>query len=271
MSRALTVLILVVASAVGLVAFLYPFVVPAALTAGGSMGLAHAADAPLLFVLLVVLCLGAVVSSLSAGTLNTKLVAVLGVLAALNAVLRLVPGPAGFNAVFALPVLAGYAYGPTFGFLLGALSLLVSAFLGGGVGPWLPFQMFATGWVGLTSAWLPRLQRWPRAEIVMLAAWAGALGFLFGALMNVWFWPYVFSGAQPGQYWEPGLGLADTLQRYAVFYLTTSLWWDLGRAAGNVLLVGLFGWPVLRLLRRFGRRFYFQLALPHTAPPGGEG
>jgi len=48
--------------------------------------------------------------------------------------------------------------------------------------------------------------------------------------------------------------------RYAVFYVTTSLWWDLGRAAGNVLLIGLFGLPVLRLLRRFGRRFYFQVA-----------
>jgi hypothetical protein len=27
---------------------------------------------------------------------------------------------------------------------------------------------------------------------------------------------------------------------------------------GNVLLIGLFGAPVLRLLRRFGRRFTFE-------------
>ena len=44
---------------------------------------------------------------------------VLGVLTAANAVLRGVPGPAGFTLVLLLPILCGYAYGPTFGFLLG--------------------------------------------------------------------------------------------------------------------------------------------------------
>ena len=102
--------------------------------------------------------------------------ALLGILTALSAVLRALPGPAGFNAIFLLPILAGYCYGPTFGFLLGALSLLVSALIGGGVGPWLPYQMLATGWVGLLSGWLPELHGHRRLEPVMLAVWGGVAG-----------------------------------------------------------------------------------------------
>jgi energy-coupling factor transport system substrate-specific component len=249
--------ILAVASLIGLGSFLYPFLVPGQTPGAGAT--AHANDAPLVFVALVVLCLGAVLSNLSAGTLNAKLVAVLGILTAVNAVLRGIPGPAGFTLVFVLPILCGYVYGPTFGFLLGVFSLAVSAFIGFGVGPWLPYQMFSAGWVGMLSGWLPRLRHHPRAEVIMLALWSMLLGLVFGALMNVWFWPYVLSSSQSQMYWEPGLGLAETLNRYLVFYGVTSLWWDLGRAGGNLLLLLIFGGPVLRLLRRFQQRFFFQV------------
>jgi energy-coupling factor transport system substrate-specific component len=249
--------ILALASLIGLGSFLYPFLVPAQTPGVGA--LAHASDAPLIFVALVVLCLGAVLSSLSAGTLNAKLVAVLGILTAANAVLRGIPGPGGFTFVFVLPILCGYVYGPTFGFLLGVFSLAVSAFIGFGVGPWLPYQMFSAGWVGMLSGWLPRLRRHPRTEVVMLALWGMLLGLAFGALMNIWFWPYILGSSQSQMYWEPSLGLLETLRRYLLFYGITSLWWDLVRAAGNLLLLLVFGAPVLRLLRRFQQRFFFQV------------
>ncbi len=255
--KALNAAILSVASLIGLGSFFYPFVVPQ--SAGDIGTLAHAQDAPLIFVLLVVLCLAAVLSSLAGGLLNAKLIAVLGVLTAVNAVLRGVPGPAGFSLVFLLPILCGYAFGPTFGFLLGVFSLAVSAFIGFGVGPWLPYQMFSAGWVGLLSGWLPHLARRPRLEAALIATWGLGLGLIFGALMNVWFWPYVFGAGQSEIYWQPGLPLAETVKRYALFYAVTSLWWDLGRAAGNFLLLLLFAAPVLRLLRRFQRRFYFEV------------
>jgi energy-coupling factor transport system substrate-specific component len=264
MQRILNAAILVVASFIGLGSFFYPFFVPQ--QGSGSQAMAHSQDAPLLFILLVVLCLGAVLSSLSAGMMNAKLIAILGILTAVNSVLRGVPGPAGFTLVFILPILCGYVYGPTFGFLLGVFSLAVSAFLGFGVGPWLPYQMFSAGWVGLLSGWLgllsgwlPRLEHHPRAEATMLAGWGLLLGFAFGVLMNVYFWPYVFTPAQSDMYWQPGLGLFETLKRYAVFYAFTSLWWDLARAAGNFVLLLIFAAPVLRLLRRFQQRFFFEV------------
>jgi energy-coupling factor transport system substrate-specific component len=257
MQRALNASILVVASLIGLGSFFYPFFVP---QQGRGLGAsAHAQDAPLIFVVLVILCLAAVLSSLSAGMMNAKLVAVLGVLTAANAVLRAVPGPAGFTLVFLLPMLCGYVYGPTFGFLLGVFSLGVSAFLGFGIGPWLPFQMFSAGWVGLLSGWLPHLERYPRAEALLLAVWGLFLGFAFGVLMNIYFWPYVFTPGQSEIYWQPGLSLGETVQRYLVFYAVTSLWWDLARAIGNLVLLLLFATPVLRLLRRFQQRFFFEV------------
>jgi energy-coupling factor transport system substrate-specific component len=255
--KGLNAAILVTASLIGLGSFFYPFFVPQQDPNVGAM--AHAQDAPLIFVLLVLLCLGAVLSSLAAGLLNAKLIAILGVLTAANAVLRGVPGPGGFTLVFILPILCGYVYGPTFGFLLGVFSLAVSAFLGFGVGPWLPYQMFSAGWVGLLSGCLPHLRQRPRLEAVLLAIWGLALGLVFGILMNIWFWPYVFTPGQSEMYWQPGLTLLETLQRYAVFYAVTSLWWDVIRAAGNFLLLLLFAAPVLRLLRRFQQRFFFEV------------
>lgn len=258
MQKVLNTAILGVASLIGLGAFLYPFFVAQPVE---SVGMAHSQDALLVFVLLVVLCLGAVLSSLSTGLMNAKLIAVLGVLTAANAVLRGVEGPGGFTLVFLLPILCGYVYGPTFGFLLGVFSLGVSAFIGFGVGPWLPYQMFAAGWVGLLSGLLPRLERHPRIEAAVLAVWGLVVGGLgFGVLMNVYFWPYVFSPGQSETYWQPGLGLIETLRRYAAFYAITSLWWDLVRAIGNFVLLLLFAIPVLRLLRRFQQRFHFAIA-----------
>jgi len=246
------------ASLVGVLAFLYPFLIDGSGSGGaGASSAAALQQSPLLMIVVVGLSLAAILATLGAGAMNARMVAILGVLTAANAVLRAVPGPAGFAAVFTLPVLCGYAYGATFGFLLGSLSLLVSALIGGGIGPWLPYQMLALGWVGMTSAWIPDLRRRPRTEVAVLSIWALAWGFVFGAIMNIWFWPYIYAPQQSGMYWERGQGLIESLRSYAVFYVVTSLWWDLARASGNALLTGLMARPVLTLLRRFERRFFF--------------
>lgn len=254
--------LLTLVSAIGIGAFLYPFFQPQ-LQTGTTLGaVAHTRDAPLMFIILIVLSLGVVMGNLISSGLNSKMIAALGVLTAINAVLRAIPGPVGFSAMFALPILAGYRYGTTFGYLLGTLSLAVSALMGGGIGPWLPYQMFSLGWVGLTSAWLPDMRRHPRLEIAVLCAWGFVWGIAFGFVMNIWFWPFVFDPTQAGIYWQPGLGPLEAFKRYLAFYIFTSSWWDLGRAGGNAFLIALFGLPVLRLLSRFGRRFMFEQRTP---------
>lgn len=267
-SRVLSTFILILASWLGLWAFLYPFFLPG--VAQGSMaemGMAHASDAPLIFILLLGLCLVVIVANLETQRMDARLVAVLGVLVGINATLRLVPGPLGFSAIFFLPILGGHVFGADFGFLMGALSLLVSAIITSGIGPWLPFQMFAAGWMGLVGGWLPHLPRQPRLELLLLAAWGTVSGFLYGAIMNLWFWPYLAAPIEPatsGQAgatmtWQINASFWSTLVRYGLFYLTTSLWWDAGRAFGNLLLLLLMGAPILRLLRRFRQRFRFRI------------
>ena len=258
-------LTLALASALGLWALLAPFLAPEATLArraadSAGRAVARADDAPLLFLLLLGLCLVVIVAGLETGPGDARRVAVLGVLLGVNAVLRLIPGPGGFNAIYLLPILCGYVFGPAFGFLLGSLSLAVSAVLTNALGPWLPFEMIAAGWIGLVSGWLPDLGRWRRAEIVLLAAWGAVAGLAYGALVNLWFWPFLApAGADAGgaTAWQPGGGALATLAQYALFYLATSLWWDLGRAGGNLALIVVAGAPVLKLLRRFARRFTF--------------
>jgi energy-coupling factor transport system substrate-specific component len=235
---------------VGLAAFLWPF-----LAQPGS-GLAHSADAPWLFVLLIALLAALVVAELSSGGLDAKTVAVLGVLAAAGGALRVLGGgTAGLEPMFFLLVVAGRVLGRGMGFVLGALAVLVGAFLTGGVGPWAPFQMVAAGWVGFGAGSLPRAGG--RPERVMLAGYGLVAGLLYGLLMNLWFWPFLASGAPAGTAFVPGDPVAANLARYAAFYLATSLGWDLPRGVLTAVLVMVAGRPVLASLRRGTRRAAF--------------
>jgi energy-coupling factor transport system substrate-specific component len=247
----------------GLLAFLYPFLLPS-LARGSSIGLAHTDDAPLVLSLLVGLCFLVLLLEIQGEGVSAKFVALLGILVSMNAVLRFVevaiPGPGGFSPIFFLIVLTGYVYGGRFGFLMGALTLLVSALITGGLGPWLPYQMFTAGWMGLSAPLCRPLVSWMegqdrRLELIVLALFAGLWGLLYGVIMNVWFWPFAIGPTE--QYWQPGIGLGETLGRYAAFYLATSLVWDVVRALSNGLLMLAFGAPTLRALRRFKRRFAF--------------
>jgi energy-coupling factor transport system substrate-specific component len=273
----LSALTYLLATGVGVAAFLYPFWLPA-LQQSPYQQQAHAGDSALMLTVLVGLCLGVLLLEVQSQGVSTKTVALLGVLVAVNATLRFVevaiPGPGGFSPIFPLIVLAGYVFGGRFGFLLGVLTLLVSAILTGGIGPWLPYQMFAAGWVGLSAPLCRPLVRLlggegSKGEVAVLAVFGGYWGLLYGAIMNIWFWPYAVGPAQ--MYWQPGLGPWETLQRYLVFYAVTSLVWDLARMAGNMVLIAIGATAVLRVLRRFQRRFAFTYApadmLPASSVP----
>lgn len=240
-------------SLVGVASLLYPFGL-----ANVAANSDHARDAPLLMLLLTPLLLGIIVADVSTRAMNARIIAALGMLVALNAVLRLPAGPGDSPTFFFLVILAGYAYGGRFGFLLGAFSLFVSALLTAGIGPWLPFQMLTMGWMGLATDALHPLRRVLRlreggwGEVVLLAAYGWLWGFGFGAVMNLTFWPFALGDTALS--WQPGLGLGETVRRYWSFYLLTSLGWDAVRALFNVLLLLAFGRPLLVVLRRFGLR-----------------
>ncbi len=198
--------------------------------------------------------------------LSTRLLAVLAALVAIDATLRLVIviGLLGFSPIFFLVIAGGFVMGPSFGFASGALTLLLSAVLTAGLGPWLPYQMLAAGWVGMGAGYLGRVTRRSTSPwaITVLCLYGGAAGFAYGLLLDLWEWPLLVATGSSPLSWVPGSGLAALLPRFGGFYLATSLAYDSFRAAGNVVLIALLGPAVIRALDRFRRRFLVEWAEP---------
>ncbi len=245
-----TVAALALASMFGVVAFGWPFFASRESTVGAST------FAPVMFAGLLLLVLGVVLAELSEGGLDAKALALLGVLSALGAALRpLGAGTAGVETIFFLLVISGRALGPGFGFSLGCTTLFASALITGGVGPWMPYQMFACAWVGLGAGLLPRATG--RRELAMLMGYGAASAFLYGLLLNLSFWPFTL-GARTRLSFVPGASVVENLHRYLLFDVTTSLGWDTGRAVTNALLIAVAGGAVLGALRRVARKAAFE-------------
>ncbi|HSM57741.1 MAG TPA: ECF transporter S component [Candidatus Sulfomarinibacteraceae bacterium] len=268
MNRFFSGLIYALGLAIGVLAFAYPFLQSEIVQGTQVEATAEfPLSTPLLTMILLGVCLMALLVEMQGEAASAKVAAALGMMVAVASVLRFVetaiPGPGGFTPIFVPVILAGYVFGARFGFLMGVFTLLVSALITGGVGPWLPYQMFVAAWVGFSAGWLPHPAQ-PRAELTMLVLFAILWGFLYGFLTNLYFWPFLSIESQMS--WEPGAGFLSGFQRYLAFYAATSFLWDVIRAAGNAALVLVLGLPTVRALLRFRNRFQFQL---HTA--GGEG
>ncbi|MFC6288343.1 ECF transporter S component [Nocardioides sp. GCM10027113] len=254
-------LVLGLASAAGLLMLTWPLFVQVDPAAGTRV------DPPFVFLALLPVILAVVLAEVSEGGLDPRVLAVLGVLSAVNAILRGVSaGTGGIELVFFLLILAGRVFGAGFGFVLGCTSLFASALMTAGVGPWLPFQMLVAAWVGMGAGLLPRRVT-GRAEIAMLVVYGVVAAYAYGLLMNMWGWPFV-AGVQVSGYdgalaYVPGGPLAENLQRFLVYTLLTSTGsWDTGRAITNAVAIAVLGPAVLATLRRACRRALVVPVLP---------
>jgi energy-coupling factor transport system substrate-specific component len=260
MQKLLTSSIFVVSILIGIAVFLFPIILPAALPAAGTLGGEFQQTQALTMVLLT-LTIAFLLLEVQGQATSAKMIAALGMLIAATSILRFlevaIPGPGGFSPIFVPIIIAGYVFGRRFGFMMGALTMFVSALLTGGVGPWLPYQMFAAGWVGLTAGLLPQVKN-QTMLLIMLAAFAFIWGILYGLIMNLYYWPFLSGSLEAGA----AQGIGATIKNYGVFYLTTSFVWDLTRATGNLVLMLALGLPAVRALERFRDRFQFQVAAP---------
>jgi energy-coupling factor transport system substrate-specific component len=251
--------LLAATSVAGIAAFAWPLLtVPR-----GTENLAHASDAPWIFLALVPLLVAILLAELADGALDAKAVAILGVLVACGAALRApTTGVTGFTGVFFLLLPGGRVFGRGFGFVQGALTLFASGLLTGGVGPWLPFQMLAAAWVGFFAGCLPRATG--RRELALLAGYGAVAGLAYGLVMDMWFWPFGTSGTE--LHFVAGAPVAENLRRFWAFHVASALGFDIPRAIGNVALVLVAGPPVLAALHRAARRAAFGAPV-HFGPP----
>ena len=134
-----------------------------------------------------------------------------------------------------LIICSGYVFGPVAGFMVGAITALVSnLFLG--QGPWTLYQMFAWGLAGVSAAYLKRLEPGKTWLIIFGVIW----GYLYGWIMNTWFWA---SFIYPLTF------------RTFLAYQLTSIWFDTLHAIGNAVFLGAFGMKTIAILQRFKMRF----------------
>ncbi|MCQ2559105.1 MAG: ECF transporter S component [Clostridia bacterium] len=89
------------------------------------------------------------------------------------------------DPLIAMVVICGVCFGVETGFLVGAMSLLVSGFFFG-MGPWVPWQMFTYGLIGFMAGlyhkigWLPK-----NKYILSVFGFLSAL-FIFGGVMDIY-------------------------------------------------------------------------------------
>lgn len=88
-----------------------------------------------------------------------------------------------FKPVLALTIIAGVAFGGETGFLVGAMTMLVSNILFS-QGPWTPWQMFSTGIIGFFAGILFRSGRLPRSRAVLCGFGFFTAIFIYGGIMN---------------------------------------------------------------------------------------
>ena len=252
--RARSLIVLVIASIISAYCFLWPFF----LNAHSS---AHHLNNQVFSLVGVPVALAVLVVEISNQRLDAKSVALLGVLAALTAALRpMGAGAVGIEPMWFILILSARVFGPAFGFILGILAMLVSAFITGGFGPWLPYQMFAAGWVGLGAGLLPQhLGRFyfrGKMEVAMLAIYGIFASLLFGLLMDLQFWPWAL-GSQTQLSYVPGASVATNAHRFIIYHFASSMAWDVPRAFVTSILTIITAPAILFAMRRTKRRASF--------------
>ena len=192
------------------------------------------------------------------GEIGSRQLAVLGVLTAVNAVIRLLgAGTAGIETAFFLIIIGGYVFRSAFGFILGSTSILVSALLGAGVGPWLPFQMMAAGLVGLAAGAIPKFNN-KLPQVLVLITYAIIASFVYGSLMTLWNWPFL-AGSESTLSYIGGAPFVENISRFINYEIVTGgLLWDAGRAITTSILIALTAPALLATLNRAANRAGFK-------------
>ncbi len=116
---------------------------------------------------------------------SIRYLVVIAVMTALSVVGRfLFAAIPGFKPVTAIVILTAAYFGAEAGFLVGALTALISNVYFGH-GPWTPFQMFAWGMIGFITG-LPYIRNMLINNKIILVLFGLFAGVFFSLLMDVW-------------------------------------------------------------------------------------
>ena len=199
--------------------------------------------------------------------MDTKALAMLGVLSAIGAALRpLGAGTGGIELVFFLLVLGGRVYGPGV-----RVRARVHHAVRLGAAHRRRGAVAAVPDAGVVVGRAPRRPApavrgaGPRSPCSRCTP--GVSAYLYGFLVNLWGWPFAL-GAGTELSYVAGDAVLDNLHRFVLYTLATSTWgWDTGRAITNVAAILLVGRAVLATLRRATRKAAFDAPVTFDVTP----
>ena len=144
-----------------------------------------------------------------------------------------------FKPVVAMTILAGVAFGGEEGFLVGAMTMLVSNMLFS-QGPWTPWQMFAMGIIGWLAGVLYRKGVLRRSRLSLCIYGVIASTVLYGGIMNP----------------ASALMWSSTINwKIILSYYLTGIPIDLVRALATFLFLWLTAEPLLQKLDRIKTKY----------------
>jgi Squalene-hopene cyclase C-terminal domain/Prenyltransferase and squalene oxidase repeat len=194
---------------------------------------------PLVSAAVLLIALAAGFAWYERGHPSARVLALVGTLAALAVLGRIAFAPLpNVKPTTDIVVISGYVLGGAPGFVVGAVTALVSNFFFG-QGPWTPWQMAAWGGVGVGGAVLARAtgRRLGRLPLALACAVAG---LAYGFVLDLSTWVNFFEARSTGS-------LGAVLVSAAPF--------DAAHAIGNFVFCLAFGPALVRAVSRFRERF----------------
>ena len=131
---------------------------------------------------IAVLCMIPFFMSFENSKIGARELVVIAVMVALSVSMRILFAPIpGFKPISAIVIIAGIAFGMESGFMVGALSAILSNMYFG-QGPWTPFQMLSWGMIGVLAALLFKRKSMPNYFMLVIVAIIG--GVMFSLMMD---------------------------------------------------------------------------------------
>ena len=172
-------------------------------------------------------------SGFAKAEIGTRRMVLVSVMTALSVIGRLLPV---IKPVTALTVLSAMYLGKEAGFLVGALSAVLSNFVMG-QGPWTPFQMLAWGLIGLFAGIFAGPLRRSR---LLLYGYGLLSGIAFSMLLDVWTTVWTYDGFSLPAYFAALLSALPFTVLYAI---------------SNLLFLMLFAKPFGDKLSRIHKKY----------------
>ena len=212
--------------------YLIPFFIIPALIAAGVF-LLHERRYALIALLMVLCALILFATGFERKRTGRRRMVLVSVLTALSVAGRFIPL---LKPVAAMTILSGVYLGGEAGFLVGALSAVISNFYFG-QGPWTPFQMFAWGLIGLIAGYLSRPMQKSRGLLLLYGLIAG---IAYSFIMDIW-----------TVLWADGY---FNISRY-IAAVISAVQFTVIYAVSNVVFLLLFAKPIGKVLERVKKKY----------------